>query len=442
MLTEKLSSKDLIVLKNVLAAFLVKGFSLFLSLFMMPAYMAYFDDQSTLGVWYTILSVLTWILNFDLGIGNGLRNKLSEAIAKSDQQAVKEYISSAYWMVGWIILIIGALGAPIIRVLNWNDIFNIGTDAIGAVALADAMTYTFIGIAAQFLFRLISSVIYALQKSSLNNLLSLATSILLLCFLKIAPNGDAEYNLKMFAIAYGICANMPLILASLFIFSRILRNARPQYKYIRKEKAYSVMTLGGVFFACQILYMLIANTNEMLITHYTGPGDVVEYQIYNKLFSLGSTVFMLALTPVWSAVSKAVAEKDFVWLKSIYKKLKMISWIGIFGEFVLILFLQYIVNLWLGSEAISVNYLFATVFALFGGVMLYQSAISTIVNGMGKMKIQAICYGVGIIGKFVAVHIGVTLTGSWIVVVLVNALILIPYCVVQTVSLNRMMQNI
>ena len=89
-----ISEKNTIIYKNVIGAFAVKGASLILSLFTMPAYMRFFEDEQILGVWFTLLSVLSWILNFDLGIGNGLRNNLTSALAMGDRNAAKEYISS------------------------------------------------------------------------------------------------------------------------------------------------------------------------------------------------------------------------------------------------------------------------------------------------------------------------------------------------------------
>lgn len=77
------------IILNVIAAFLVKGGSMIVSLFTLPAYIRYFNDQTVLGVWLTLLSVLNWVLSFDLGIGNGLRNHLTIAITENKQDDVK-----------------------------------------------------------------------------------------------------------------------------------------------------------------------------------------------------------------------------------------------------------------------------------------------------------------------------------------------------------------
>ena len=85
------------VLKNIANAVVIKGGGIIVGLLTTPAYMDYFSKNEILGIWFTILSVVTWMLNFDLGIGNGLRNRLVEEFACSnDQKIIKCLISSAY----------------------------------------------------------------------------------------------------------------------------------------------------------------------------------------------------------------------------------------------------------------------------------------------------------------------------------------------------------
>ena len=63
-----LSENDKIVYKNVFGAFLVKGAALFLTLFTLPAYISYFNNDEVLGLWFTLLSLLNWILNLELSM--------------------------------------------------------------------------------------------------------------------------------------------------------------------------------------------------------------------------------------------------------------------------------------------------------------------------------------------------------------------------------------
>ena len=95
---------------NILVAFLVKGLSLIISVFSMPLYIRYFSNESVLGMWYTILSILAWIAVCDLGLGSGLRNRLTEAISHNSDEMKKQYVSSTYIMLFMIIVPITIIG--------------------------------------------------------------------------------------------------------------------------------------------------------------------------------------------------------------------------------------------------------------------------------------------------------------------------------------------
>ena len=56
------------------------------------------------GVWLTISSVLLWIDNLDIGLGNGLRNKLAVAMAHNDYEKGRQYVSSTFAMLAIIIV--------------------------------------------------------------------------------------------------------------------------------------------------------------------------------------------------------------------------------------------------------------------------------------------------------------------------------------------------
>lgn len=426
---------------NIVGAFIIKGLSLIISLFTMPAYMSFFSDQEVLGVWFTLLSVLNWVLSFDLGIGNGLRNKLCYTIAANDTKQTKEYISSAYFITGAVSLILLILLSFFVYIVDWNKFFNISTNLVSHKDLSVAILICLMGILFQFFLRLISSIIYALQKSAINNFMSLLTSLLQLMCALFLPSKSPSENLIVFSCVHVLCVNVPLIFLTCIVFLKLLPQCKPNVLWFRRDKARFVMSLGGIFFLCQILYMIIANTNEFFISHYSGSDNVVEYQIYYRLFSLASMLITLALTPVWSAVTKAIAERNYVWLNKLYKYFKKFSLLGIVCEFLLIPFLQFIIDIWLGENALTVNYHTSLFFAIFGSLMLYQSVLSTFVCGLGRLKLQAICYFIGVIFKLIFIPVAVNYFGRWEIVIIANIFILLPYCILQQIDLDKYMKK-
>ena len=155
---KNLSEKNTIVLKNTVGAFLVKGIALAISLFTMPAYLRFFNNEMALGLWFTILSVLNWILNFDLGIGNGLRNYLALSLTEKRYDDARKYISSAYISILLLVSVISVLFLALFDFVDWNTVFNIGDEIVSQKALNLSVKIVFVGIMLQFFLKLISSV--------------------------------------------------------------------------------------------------------------------------------------------------------------------------------------------------------------------------------------------------------------------------------------------
>ena len=84
------------------------------------------------------------MLNFDLGIGNGLRNYMVGPLVKGDVKATKRYISSAYLMS--VLISVIALGAAFVAVprFNWNVIFNVSNDLISNKILVEMVLILFV----------------------------------------------------------------------------------------------------------------------------------------------------------------------------------------------------------------------------------------------------------------------------------------------------------
>lgn len=431
------NENDRIVFLNILGSFLVKGGSLFLNLFTIPAYMRFFNDNAVYGIWLTILSVLTWILYFDVGISHGLRNNLIEPIVNKNWKAIKEYISSAYISVTLIAAGLALAFVGLIVVMDWNKFFNIGIDVVDADTLRLVVGIAVIGILLQFIFRTITSVLYALQKSFVPNMLNLISSASLLMFVIVCPSKDVKTNLLTLVTANVITVNLPLVIATFIIFNKVLKGCAPSISTFNMQSARAIMGLGGAFFFLQILQMLLMNTNEFIITNMISPAYVVEYQMYFKLFNVISTVFSLAIVPIWSAIAKAKAENNYTWIRSMHNKLMLMGILGISFEFLLIPVLQFVMNLWLGEGVLEVNYVTALLFALMNGLFMWMTFESNVTNGLGELTIQKVFVGGGMILKFAVVLVFARIIKDYRIVILANILAILPYCIVQPLWMRK-----
>lgn len=426
---------------NILGAFVVKGGSLVLGLFTMPAYMNYFSDSNVLGVWFTILSVINWIMVFDLGIGNGLRNKLPVAIARGDKKLAKEYISSAYMSIVILAIIITILFYAIEPFINWNRVLNIDSNVISSEILSLSIRIVIIGVITRFALGIINGILYAIQKPAINNFISLMGSVLIFLYVQFAPDFGEEKNLIILSSVHVFTTNIPLIVITIVVFLTELKYAKPNIKFFSKNKSKDILNIGIILLWLQVVWMVVSTSHSILITRLLDPGQVVEYQVYFKIFNTIASVFSLMLMPIWSAVTKAQAENNYTWIN----KINHIIFVFSIGTFILdmlvICVLQPIFNFWLGENAINVNIKYAIIMAVYNTLFIAHSANGSISNGLSQFKVQIIFMGLAAILMIPLSVLFTRITGSWIGVIIATILSILPYEVIQPIWTSRYIKN-
>lgn len=435
------SEKNLLV--NVAFAFLIKGLSLILSVFATPLYIKYFNNNTALGVWYTVLSVLSWISICDLGLSDGLRNRLTEALAEKDYNKAKSCVSSTYAILAIIMLPIIIIGNVWIWNSDLNGLLNVSEIIISSSALRTGITILFSGIMLNFILKTITSVFYAIQKAAINNFLSLTSSFIPFIYILIFKGTNNDENLIALAVVHSVATLLPLIIASIIVYSRPkFKGFSPSVNYIDMKTARRMMNFGIHFFTAQLFFLILMSTNELIITKLFSAGNVVDYNIYYRLFSFVGSIFMLALTPVWSKITLDVANKDYRRLRNTKKVLYFLALLAVMAEFLLVPILQFVVNIWLGEGSIQTDISVSLSFAFFGGIYIVNNVLTTIANGIGDLKSQIVFYGIGAMLKLPVILLLSRLSMNWNILVLYNGGVLFAFCVYQFFWTERKIKNL
>lgn len=432
-------NKDTVnVIKNIVNAVFIKGGGIIVGLLTTPAYMNYFKEQEILGVWFTILSVITWMLNFDMGIGNGLRNKLVEELTLGNEKsAIKKLVSSAYIFLILVSLFVGTFVLFGIRYVDWNSFFGLDKALLQEKELQFAVGIVMLSILLQLVLRLVTSIEFALQKSYVANLLLFITNTLILVYVLIANATNNNNNIIALAIAYLLAVNLPLAVATVSLFCGQMKYARPNVKFFDISCAIDTLKLGGLFLFIQLEAMLINNSSTILITKLCGPASVVEYNIYCKVFSMVNTFYALVTIPIWSAVTKAMAKQDYVWIKKTLRVLQIVALIFSIGQLIALPIMQCLFDIWLGDKSITVQYTIMLCFALEQLFMVWSNLNAAICNGLNQLKFQLIYMTIGIVVLFASSICLTHLVQGYWTIVLAHCIALIPYCVSQSVWLEK-----
>lgn len=431
-------NRDKKMYNNILGTALIKAFSLILNIYSINAYLHFFcGNRLVYGVWLTIISILNWVVNFDLGIGNGLRNRLVEAITRGDIKKQKIYISSAYILIGIVSIIILVTLSIVFRFIDWNYLLNIDETIIDRNTLFISIIIALIGLTAHFILKLIISILYALKETAIGSVVPLLINFLIIVYSSIFSAEEPSVAIVYIAIAYAGTMITPLIIVTIVVFNVRLKGISPSFKYYNHMIAKSILSLGGKFFAVQLLLMIINSTNEFIITRIDGPESVVIYNIYFRLFSAVIALFSVIINPVWSAITECYSKKDYegiIWRK------RSINMIGIFFSvlcFVLAFSLQLLINILYKSSNLIVDYKISIAFAAFSTLLIFINATSCVENGINDLKPQIIGNALAAIIKIPLIFAFCTVFKSWEVVVYCNVIIMAISLFIQRLGLQR-----
>jgi len=376
--------------KNILASFLIKGTSVIVGFLMVRLTIDYLDTTKY-GIWLTMTSFFSWFTFFEIGLGNGLRNKLAEALAKDDYELGKNYVSTAYAIIS---LIVGSISIVFFIAnifLRWDVILN--TDNKLALELTNLAYIVFGFFFLRFVLKLIGTILYADQRPALANSFGPIGNVFILILIYILSS-FTKGSLILLGTIMSVVPVIVLITASLILFNGRYKKIAPSFVYIKFKYAKDLLSLGIKFFLIQIAGLVIFQTSNIIIAQYMGPNEVATYNIAYKYFSIPMMLFSIINTPFWSAYTDAWSRHEIDWIKSINRKLLLIwGLISLFGV-VLLIISPWFFQIWIGDKVqvpFSLSFWLLLYFITFtlGGVF------NMFINGVGKIKIQVISSFIG-----------------------------------------------
>lgn len=102
-----------------------KAVSMVLSIVYVPVVLGCLGNE-LYGIWATVLNIISWVNYFDIGIGNGLRNRLSAALARREEaDEIKKLISSAYTLLAAVVCAVVVIGVAAFQLIDWDSLLNI-----------------------------------------------------------------------------------------------------------------------------------------------------------------------------------------------------------------------------------------------------------------------------------------------------------------------------
>ena len=263
---EIIAGKNKKILKSMILNTLYKPVGMLISLIYIPLLLSYLGDEKY-GIWVTLLSVISWVTYFDVGIGNGLRNTLTSYLTKGDTKKSQSAVSTAYTVLIVVFIIIFAVACLAGQFLDFRKIFNTN------INVAPAVYICFFSICINFILSLCNIQLYALQKAEVVGLLSVGGQILNVVGLLLISKFSSQ-SLTIMAALFGISSMVINMTCSLLMWKNY-GFLRPSIRKYDKTMLHDICNVGFRFFGLQIAALILFTTDNLIITYLFGPGKVI-----------------------------------------------------------------------------------------------------------------------------------------------------------------------
>ena len=387
-----MKNRNINFVKQLKLSFLFKILSVCIS-FLLVRYMLQYLGVELYGIWAVLLTFINWIIFFDFGISNGVKNKVALCLSKDDFFGAREYISTGYIILFIFSLIVYIIFFLISDFINWQIIFNTHIIANKEFTLITNTILLFILL--NFVLSIISSVLNAIQKASIIVLQQFLSQLFALIFILILINFTNK-SIIYIAMSYGISLLLSNILITIYFYKKNTKLI-PDISNFRRNKTKSILSLGMKFFYLQLTIMLILSTDTIIITQLLDSTYVTKYDILLKYFGALMILHNVINTPLWSMYTEAYSKNDYNWISNILKKmvLLMIAYLAI-GS-LLYFYRDILFDLWLGQANLNItdmNYIYMFIMTC---ILIWYTTFAYFTNGINKTNNQMISATIGVI---------------------------------------------
>ena len=384
------------VIKNIFGIAVYRVLGVVSNFLLLGLIYRYLSNEERYGLWLTVTSILSFVYLFDFGIGNGLRNKLTEAIHKKDKILASKYVSTAYAIMllpTVLIIIINFVVSPI---FNWESILNVQhsrgspNDSIQVFIILLITLFS-----VQFYLTLVYAILHSLFKSYLITLSQLIVNVMnilivsLMYFMKIN-------SIITLGVIY-VCSSIAVLAVyTIVILKRFSDKFMLKYRFVDRALVRPIFNIGLRFLVLQFAIIVLFNTDNILISKLIGFGDVTPYQLTYKLLSIFTIALGILLTPTWSVIIEYHSNKNYQKIKEAIANVLKVFVFFCVGLFLFAWLSPIIINIWMGTYIIISSRLITFV-VIFVVLHMWCNIFQSILNGLTKLNVQVVAYGISAI---------------------------------------------
>lgn len=407
------------------------------SLFTIPLALSYLGKEEY-GLWAVVTSFVAWTSLFDFGIVNSLVNALSEANGKGSPEDAKRYVSTAFFVLLTIALLLGLLLAICAGWIPWSRLLAVRNVVPPRVVMWTTVN-ALICVLVALPLSIVRQVYAGYQKAYIGNLFAIlgALTTLLALYLVIWTKG----GLPMLVFAF---AGPPVLIAFinlLYLSFKEMPWLTPRVGNVSRLAMRRLLSTSTPLFLFQVGGLLVNETQLIVLAHVTNLDVVSECSIIWRLGATLSTFIALSTGAFVPAFREAYERGDQGWMKAGFRRMLLLR-MSIASAATLILVLggntllrgwlhrtdfQFAGSIWIAQGIVLACTVWSTAFGDFLTIMdrIWVQVVMVLVNGALTIGLTLVLAPrLGLLGAIISIGFTTVCFWTWVTPLLAKRFIL------------------
>ncbi|MBC6961618.1 hypothetical protein FBR02_10665 [Anaerolineae bacterium CFX9] len=372
---------------SVLLSLIARGAGMLITLITVPLTLNYLGGQR-FAVWVILSSIASLLAFADLGIGNGLINLIAKTDAENDRSAAQKYISSAFFTLGFLSVLMGIGFVVVYPFVSWSQLYNV-TDSLAASEAGPATAVFIFCFLVNLPLGIVQKVWMGHQELHIDNVWVILGKVLSVFTLLLAI--ALQSSLSGLVIALTGVPVLTTVLSGVYLFVFKRPWLKPTVNGYERELAQKLIRIGFLYFVLQVAGTLASSVDTFVIARVISADAVTAYSIPAQLFRIVNAFVGVMMLSLWPAFSDAFARKDTDWIETTFRRTFVLLFFGnLIVASAIVIFGNSFINLWLGYEfAVSSHLLVAL--SIWSVVMNLCVLCSVLFNAANVIGFQIAC---------------------------------------------------
>ncbi len=302
------------------------------------------------GVWMMLSSLLAFFAFVDLGVGNGVLNRVTSARANGRDDEFAHAVAGGYLCTGLVGLIIAAAWFVWrVAAAEPTSIAGALTPASRDAALAALQAFALL-LALNVPAVLIQKIQLGSQQGHWIGVSQLFASVATLILVPATLLNDGPlWMLVVSSFGMQVLVN---VVNSVWWLVRNGVPAQLAVHGIHRGTLAALLASGAMFFVLQLAAAFAFQSDAIVLTHVLGPAAYGDFSAVQRLFLFVSALLSTGLMGLWPAFGDAMSRGDSAWARRmLFRALRIAGVVAALSTCALVLCLGFLTAHWLHMKA-------------------------------------------------------------------------------------------